>query len=636
MDASKPSTAQLAAGELLGSSCVPSAADVREQLERIVRSATFVQSDRMCRFLLYTVEQTLQGCRAEELKEYSIGVNVFDRPHLYDPRLDPIVRVEARRLRGKLKAYYASEGALDAVWIDYPKGSYAPALELRKATVDRPPAKPLGRVIWWYGCFAILLLAAVAFVARFGRAPSNSAGASLTPSLAVRPFQDMSRAQNEEYLCDGITENLISALAGVKGLRVVARTSSFAFKGKDQDAREMGRRLGVAAVLEGTLRREGDRLHITAQLIDAASGNRLWSHIYDADMISIFAVQGEIAGAARRILLADTAGQTSGQPPRPTSDLEAYGLYLQGRFHWNKNTRQQMELGAQYFEKAIARDPRFSAAYAGLADFYIQTAFRELSSPAEAYPRARSAALRALDLDERSPESHNSLARIKMDFDWDWAGAGAEFDRAVELAPGYATAHHWRSHYLIAVGRVEESLAASKRALELDPLDPTINAHLGWHYLLAGEYDRAIEQCRKVTEMNPEFAMGHLFLGEAYSQKGLYAQATSELQKAIKLSQVGSQMVAALGYTYARSGRSREAREVLERLDMISAEAYVSPFSRAVIYAALADRDRAFFWLEKAREEHSSWLAYSRVDPRLTPLRSDPRFQTLLDKVFAP
>lgn len=457
----------------------------------------------------------------------------------------------------------------------------------------------------------------------------------ISPSIAVLPFVNMSADTENEYFCDGLAEEIINALTKVENLYVVARTSAFSFKDKEIDVREIGRRLDVANVLEGSVRKAGNRLRIMAQLISVEDGYHLWSERYDRELEDVFAIQDEITLAiVDNLKVKMLRGERSALLDRYRDNLEAYNLYLKGRHYWSKRPRG-ISRAIEYFERAIAKDANYALAYAGLADCYNTLGSWENGalSPSEAMPKAKAAAERALALDSMLAEAHASLAYGNMHYDWDWSATEARFQRAFDINPNYPTAHHWRSHYLTAQGRADDSLAESNRFLELDPLDLFANAHLAWHYLFARKYDEAIEQCWKSRELFPDSFFPAFFFALAYEQKGMLDEAVAEFEKVMKMSPNITFASAGLGHLYAVSGEKAKAENIIAELDQISKTRYVPSYDIAVIHAGLGEKELAFGWLEKAYREHSSWLAYLRVEPRLDPLRSDSRFTDLLRRI---
>jgi len=460
-------------------------------------------------------------------------------------------------------------------------------------------------------------------------------GPQLSPSIAVLPFVNMSADTENEYFCDGLAEDIINALTKIENLYVVARTSAFSFKDKDIDVREIGRRLDVANVLEGSVRKAGNRLRITAQLISVKDGYHLWSEQYDRELEDVFAIQDEITLAiVDNLKVKLLRGERSALLDRYRYNLEAYNLYLKGRHYWSKRPTG-IGRAIEYFEQAIAKDANYALAYAGLADCYNTLGSWEngVLSPSEAMPKAKAAAETALALDSLLAEAHTSLAYGNMHYDWDWSAAEARFQRAFDINPNYPTAHHWRSHYLTARGRAEDSFDESKKFLELDPLDLFANAHLAWHYLFARKYDQAIEQCWKSRELFPDSFFPAFFSALAHEQKGMLVEAIAEFENVMKMSTNITFAKAGLGHLYAVSGEKIKAESVIAELDQISKARYVPSYDFAVIHVGLGDKEGAFAWLEKAYREHSTWLAYLRVEPRLDPLRSDSRFTDLLRRI---
>jgi tetratricopeptide (TPR) repeat protein len=427
-----------------------------------------------------------------------------------------------------------------------------------------------------------------------------------------------------------MAEEIINALTKVEGLRVAARTSAFQFKGKAQDMRTIGEGLNVKTLLEGSVRTAGNRLRVTAQLISVVDGYHLWSERYDREMEDVFDIQDDISARIVDALKIRLAGK---QPQRATPDIEVYHLYLKGRYYWNKMTTEAYRKAIDHFERAIAIDPTYALAYAGLADSYtgLGDAGHSAIPPKEAFSSATAAVEKALEIDETLAEAHASLGHLKM-HDFDWAGAEREFKRAIELNPNYATTHHMYGFYLAQRGRTQEAITTMKRAMELDPVSLSINTDLGVLFYYARQYDEAIEQYRKTLEMDPQFVRAYVTLGSTYGQKGMYQEAIAVFERAMDLSGDRSK-IAALGRAYALSGKKEEALEAIEELKDLSKQRYVSPYCIALIYASLGETDQAIDWLRNAYEEHVSELIYMKVDPYLDKIRSDSRFIELLVKV---
>ncbi len=453
-------------------------------------------------------------------------------------------------------------------------------------------------------------------------------------AIAVLPFVNASPDPDTDYFADGMTDELIDALTKVDGLHVVSRTSVFAFKGKETDIRTLGALLGVAVMLEGTVRKAGTRLRITARLTDVRDGRHLWSQRYDRDLHDVFAMQDEISQTIVTTLRATLLGELGDPVPRRyTANLTAYNLYLKGRYSWNKRTAEGVNDGVRYFEEAIAQDESYALAYTGLADcFALQLDYRGVPV-AEGMQRAKEFALRAIALDETLAEAHTSLGWVQFIYDWDWEGANQAFRRALELNPRYATARQWYAWLLIANGRVEEALAEGRLAFELDPASVSIRRSLGWLMYYARQFDGAAEQLRRVVELNPTSEESHRILGLVRLQQGRLDEAELEFREAIGLSTELAYARAGLAHVAASAGRTGEARAILAGLHAQAKERYVSPVAFATVHLGLGETDHAFAWIERAHEERRGWLCYLKVEPLLDPLRSDPRFARLLEKM---
>ncbi len=494
-----------------------------------------------------------------------------------------------------------------------------------------PVARP-----WWRGK-TVLGIASLALAALLAWFTLFRGRGEAIDSVAVLPFVNVSADPQTEYLSDGITESVINNLSQLRSLRVMARSTVFRYKGKEADPQKVGQDLHVGAVLTGRLQERGDTLVIQAELVDVSKGTQLWGEQYNRKLADILAVQEEISREiSEKLRLRLTGEEKTRMAKRPTENIEAYQLYLKGRYYWNKRTEEGFRRAIVYFSEATEKDPNYALAHAGLADSYIVLGYFSLLPAKEAYAKAREAATRALELDETLGEAHNALATAKADYDWDWPGAEREFKRAIELNPGYATTHQWYGRMLSELGRHEEALAEIKRAQQLDPLSLIINAVSGRILLYAGREDLAIEQLRKTLEIDPNFAHAHQFLGYAYVRKGMFGEAIAEFQRAITLSPNFTQYQAGLGHAYARAGKSAEARKLLSELKELSKRRYVSWCDFAAIYAGLGEKDQAFACLERAYAQRDARLVELKVDARLDPLRADPRFNDLLRRIGLP
>ena len=578
-----------------------SAESIRTQLRKILSSTTFARSERLARFLNFTVDETLEG-RGDNLKEFVVGVEVFDKTEKYDPRMDPIVRVEARRLREKLRKYYETEGREDPVYIDFPTGGYTPVVQTRDA---RP-------------------------------VPTGGA-AQVENAIAVLPFSNLSSEQENEYFSDGLTEELINALTKVEGLRVVAWGSAFQFKGKARDIRRIAEQLRVKAVLEGSVRRTVDRLRITAQLVDTTDGHYLWSETYERALKDVFAVQDEISSAivgALRIKLAGPAGRSL--VTRYTENLQAYHLYLKGRYYWNKRTEEDFYKALGFFEQAIDIDPNYAPAYAGMSDAYIILGEHGSVPALSIMRKAKATATRALEIDASLAEAHVSLGSVSALFEWNWPVAERHFRRAIELNPSYATAHHWYGYdYLAPLGKLDEAIAAVERAHHLDPLSLIITTCAGTLYDMAREHERAREYYGKVFELDPGFVRAHLSVGRSYLHQDMYEQAIAAFETARELMPNSPVPLALMAHAYNACGAKAEAERLRQALDRCARTSCVSSYLLARANLAF-DNDRALELLELALEEHDPRLPHLNVSPIWDCVRTDPRFTALSRRMGIP
>jgi TolB-like protein len=452
-------------------------------------------------------------------------------------------------------------------------------------------------------------------------------------SIAVLPFQNRSTEADTEYLSEGLAESLIYRLSQLPNLKVSPTSSVFRYSGKEIDPVKVGQELGVNAVLSGRIVQRGDSLTISAELVDVRYNRLLWGEQYDRKMSDLLATQREIAQEIVEKLKLKVSGEEKGLAKHYTESNEAYQLYLKGRYYWNKRTGEALKKSIEYFNQAIEKDPGFALAYAGLADSYVVPANR--LPPREAMPKAKAAAMRALELDEMLAEAHTSLARVLAAFDWDRTGAEKEYKRAIALNPRYAIAHEWYGGWFEAMGRKDEAIAERKRALELDPLSLIINFELGLAFYYSRDYDRAIEQFQKTLELDQHFPPVQQFLPACYEQKLMYDKAIAGFKNATppKGGSEWSFYLAGLGHVYAVSGKKSEALAVLDELKKLSAQEYVPGPSIALIYAGLGEKDQAFTWLEKGYEERSFQMQWLKVEPRWDNLRSDPRFTDLVRRV---
>jgi eukaryotic-like serine/threonine-protein kinase len=453
-------------------------------------------------------------------------------------------------------------------------------------------------------------------------------------SVAVLPFVNLSTEADSEYFSDGLTEELIHTLSCLPNLRVVSRTSAFEFKSKPQDIRKIGEQLKVSTVVEGSVRKLGQKLRISAQLVSVADGYCLWSQRFDREMKDVFEVQDEIAQTIADMLKVKFGQDTDrALIKRRTGNLEAYDLYLRGRFQWNKRSGEGFQRALECFERALVQDPNYAAAYSGIADYHIAVASWGLEIPREAWPKAMTAAARALEIDDTLAEAHASMGTVRMWYEWNWKEAEREFLRAIELNPGHPNAHIQYNLLLVQTGRFDEAEREVRAALLSDPLSIPANTYLAGVFHYRREYDRSLERCGRALELDPDDIELHVVLALNYEQKGMYRQAIRELEKARELSGNNTLIFGPLGSCYAACGEKAQAMKLIEELDRASQLTYVAPITWAMIYLSLRERDLAFQWLEKAAEARDVLLCYLGVGPIYDCISGDPRYTKLLQHI---
>lgn len=576
---------------------------VLDQLNRILSSKAFRQADRLKRFLSFVVEETISG-RSDRLKEFVVGVEVFGKDTSFDPRNDPIVRVQARRLRAQLARYYREEGQEEELVIEMPKGGYAPNFR---------PLKSL--------------------------APKRS----ITPTLVSRntilvlPFADHSPASDQKYFCRGLCEEICHTLAAMDSIRLVAWDQGVDADGQ-YDMREAASRLNAALIVSGSVRMAGAEARITTNLIDTASGSYLWSGSMDRKLERTFAVQEEVARAIADQLKVELAdARTAKGPRRPTENLAAYNLYVQGRYHVNQRTEEGLRKAVEFFDKSIVEDAQYAHAYSGLADAYSLLGHYGVLAPAEVWTKTASNAAWAVLQDEHSAEAHTSLAHVKSTQDWDWLGAEREFQRALGLDPRYPTAHHWYAVSCLApMGRLDEARDEILLAQALDPISSIIARDVARVHYYRQDLEAALEQCDHTIELNPHFSPAYWILGLVQEQRGEFDESVAAFQRAIQLAPRSPIMQAALGRTLALSGKRKEALRILQELHRLAESRYVSPFELASVHFALGQGDEGFEWLGKAFQDRCFELISLRVDPRWQSLKGNPRFSELSGQLGLP
>lgn len=456
--------------------------------------------------------------------------------------------------------------------------------------------------------------------------------AAAVKSIAVLPLKRLGSEESDDYLGVGMADALITRLSSTRRLMVRPTSAVLKYDGAQQNASSAGRELRVDSVIEGHFRRSAGRIRVTVQLVSVRDGSIMWAGKFDEKFTDIFtledSISDQVAGALRL-----TGEERQQIVKRYTHNNEAYQAFLKGRYYWNKRTADGLKRGLECFQLALAEDENYAAAYVGVADTLIMFGNLAVMPPREAFSRAKQSAMRALEIDDEMAEAHSSLGYAKWSLDWDWPAAEAEYTRAIELNPGYATARQWYSLFLASMGRTDEAIAEARRAEEIDPVSLTIKSNAGMVLFLCHRYDQAIEQCRKALEMDPNFYLAHLYIGWACDQKGAHDEAIAAVQQALAQSAGGMLALGSLAYSYALSGDRREAHRILTQLEQLSERTYVPAIYSAVIYAGLGETDSAFLWLDRAYDDRSNWLTLLKVDPRLDNLHSDDRFQKLMRRV---
>jgi|GEM_PF-203961 len=450
--------------------------------------------------------------------------------------------------------------------------------------------------------------------------------------IAVLPFTNISRESTDEYLSDGMTDELITTLSKIKGLRVIASTSTMKYKGTSKGISEISRELEVGTILEGSVRKVGDQLRVSAQLIDASTEEHIWAQDYDRQLKDIFAIQRDIA---QRVAQGLKLQLLSPKPPNEAKNInpETYTCYLKGRYFWNQRTQTGFKKALEYFTAAIELDAEYALAHAGLADTYILLSNYYYLPPNEAFPKAKQAVIKALEIDSQLAEAHNSLATINYLYDWDFLSAEREFRKAIDLNPNYATAYQIYAICLANMGRFDEAISVVNRAFELDPVSRIINAVVGRIHHRARQYDKAIKNFQKTIEIDPQFFLVYIFLGETYICKEMYTRALESFQKAVEILPSSPFPVAVLAFGYAAAGKKIQALQILDKILAVPRNQMRLSYQIATIYAALEDKDKAFEWLEVAYQQKHDFMLDIKVDQKLDNLRSDPRFSQLLKKV---
>ena len=557
----------------------------------------------MSRFLRFGVEHALAGT-GDQVKEYLVGVDVFDRAKDYDPRVDPIVRVEARRLRQKLRSYYASTGKNDELIIDFPKGAYAAEFHWKssvKSTVPKPVT-------------------------------------STETSIAVLPFSNLTLGPapggDEDYFSDGLTEELILHLTRTKGLRVVAWYSASKFRGREEDLSLIRQQLKVGVVLRGSVRRTESRVRVTVQLIDAATGAVLWADAFERGMRDMVAIQQEIAQSIVATLRPALGATTKPAVSPHKLNPECYNLCLEGRFHANRRNAEALERSALCYQRAIEKDPQSASAHAGLADSYSLLADYGIVHPHQVMPRAESAARRALELDENSAEAFTSLAFIRSTFEWKWTEGEDLYRRAIVLNPSYSKAHHWFGTDVLAIlGRVDEAEEEIQIAVRLDPLSLIVHQGIGYVQQLRRDYEASIESYRRLIDMDPMFYKAHASIGRALALMGRLDEAIQSFERALALGGGVPSTVAAMGQVLALAGKEKAARKCLKDLETMARTRYIPSSCFAILHMGLGETSKSLDWLEKSCDQHELSTTSIIFHPLWDPMRREPRFESMMRRV---
>jgi TolB-like protein/Tfp pilus assembly protein PilF len=632
---------------------------VREHLKVIIAGNAFAGSKRAQDFLQLIVEHALAG-RFDSLRERMIGAEMFGRPINYDTANDAVVRVKATEVRKKLAQHYQESTRPPLVRIELPPGSYvprfqweavekpaespaevAPVASVEPAAIPEPaagkeaPPHISGETVRRTRRVLVGILAGLALIAAtrylgFKVRPKEASPKTDVHSIAILPLQNLSGDPRQEYFADGMTEELIADLGQISALRVISRTSAMSYKGTKKTLPEIARELGVDMIVEGSVLREGSEARITAQLIDARTDQHIWARSYVRDLTSVLALQGEVARTIADEISIEMTPQEQARLGRVrTVDPEAQELYLQARQRLNAGEPKD---AIGYLQQAIGKDPNYAQAHAALANSYGWMGEAGWMAYSDAFPKQKAEALKAIELDDALPEGHVERANAAMNLDWDWATQGKEFKRALELNPNSAPVRWAYSNYLERMGHVVEGIAESKLALQLDPVSSRAFMNSAFSYYFARQYDQALAQMQRASALQHSPAEIGFPLGVIYVEKNIYGEAIQKFQG------LGDapHAIGHMGNAYARMGRVAEARAMIAKLQDHVQKTGVGRYEIALVYAGLGEKNEAFAWLEKAFAARDKGLTYLKIDPCLNPLRSDPRFQDLLQRVGLP
>ncbi len=623
------------------------AVEITAQLKRILASSDFEQSRRLCKFLTFIVEETIAG-RADYLKEYMIGVDVFERGESFDPQTSSVVRVEAGRLRSRLEKYNAVDGRDDPIHITLPPGAYVPAF--RNNSVD--PALTRDKMAEpWRGwnptpfsksvvAISSMLIVVVGVVALqlFSARPEGGPFAQ-SNSIAILPLRNLSGDLSQDYFSDGITDALITALAQQSRMRVISTRSVLSYKHVEKPIVAIANELNVSHVVEGAVMRIGDNVRITAQLIEVKNNRHLWAETFEREITDALQLQQNIVQRIVASLVSKVAAEEIPEPAdSPRLTQAAYETQLKGRFFQSKMTEDGLKKGLGFFKEAVKHEPNYSLAYSGMAACYCILGGHgfELVKPSEAMPVAKKSALEALALNGSLAEPHAFLGIIHLKYEWDWKAAESAFRQSIALNPSYVQARLFYSYLHEAMGRKSEAIREAKLARDIDPLSLTVNINLGWQHLQDDRLEEARRHFENTAELNPDFWGVHWGLGHYHRRKNNYDDAIKAFQKAVNSGGGHALPLNALGYTYAIAGKPGKALETVAELEQLSKQGYVSPVNTAVIYAGMGEKDKAFAWLEKAYSDRSRSLAWLNVLPEFNGVRTDQRFKSLVQRIGLP
>jgi TolB-like protein/Tfp pilus assembly protein PilF len=613
---------------------------VREHLQKVLASPAFAGGKRAQEFLQLIVDHTLAG-RGDSLKERVIGAEMFGRPMDYDTANDAVVRVKATEVRRRLSQYYLESKTDASLRIELPVGSYTPRflwlpVDAAAANSQAASAKPEKAIVTARIPFPNWLLTGAAFVllgiagAYIYRRVTNPPASAEIRSIAILPLVNLSGDPSQEYFADGMTEELIEELGRVPTLRVISRTSVMTYKGTNKKLPEIARELQVDGIIEGSVGREGNRVRINTQLVDSKLDKNIWTHSYDRDLTSVLELQSDVARAITDEIQIKLTPQQQARFTRTQHvNAEAVEMYLQGMQRLNSGDPKS---AIDLFRGAIEKDPAYAAAHAGLANAYGWMGEAGWMSYGEAFSQEKAEALKAIQLDDSRPEPHLDLGVAALNQSWDWATQRKEFERALELSPNAATVHWAYANYFNRVGLGDDAIAQAQLAVQLDPVSSRSYTNTSFVYYFARKYDQALTEIQKAVALHPDPVEIFFPLGVIYVEKGEYDQAIQEFQRLGNAPHALGHM----GNAYARASLAAQARELIPKLKEHVDTSGVGRYEIALVYAALHDNDKAFEWLEKAYQVRDKGLTYLKADPCLDPLRSDPRFRSLLQRVGFP